>query len=169
MLSTSYRCVAGVCCKSARHWLSDAHRLQMGVASASCCVSGDNCRHCNRLHYHQRPAEYIIGVKPERSETTRRLVSTRYSEEARAGQSIARIVTQSPVGERGSVMNGSVCRSACMYVCLSVCLRTYLRNCMSSLRQFLCMPYSITERRVPELIPVLGIATRGKNGKSTVT
>jgi len=32
---------------------------------------------------------------------------------------------------------------------------------MSSLRQFLCMPYSITERRVPELIPVLGSQPAG--------
>ena len=49
----------------------------MGVASASCCVldaSGDNCWHCYRLPYPQRPAQYIISIKLSWSEVTWLLV-----------------------------------------------------------------------------------------------
>ena len=36
--------------------------------------AGDNCRHCYRLHYPRRPAQYITSVKPARSEATWQLV-----------------------------------------------------------------------------------------------
>jgi len=37
--------------------------------------AGDNCWHCFRLHYPRLPAQYIIIVKPSRSEATWRLVA----------------------------------------------------------------------------------------------
>ena len=46
----------------------------MGVASGHMTAvvfrmhAGDNCWHCYRLHYPRRPAQYIINVKPARSE-----------------------------------------------------------------------------------------------------
>jgi len=84
------RCVARMCCKSVRHWLTAApqqlhtdnrwvwhigHR-DIQLLCFRCTQSAcDNCRHRYRLHYPRRPAQYIISVKPERSEATWRLVN----------------------------------------------------------------------------------------------
>jgi len=85
--SSALQSSAGVCCKSARHWLTavpyqltqitngrgDGHIWQLLRFIQT--HAGANCWHCYRLrHYSRRPAQYVIRIKPARSEAMRRLV-----------------------------------------------------------------------------------------------
>jgi len=76
------RCVARVCCKSARHWLTAAPYSTSAHITDGCDISRRDIWqllrfsrsiarcvwHCYRLHYLRRPAQYIISVKPAWSE-----------------------------------------------------------------------------------------------------
>jgi len=87
-----------------------------------------------------------------------------------------------PLEERIILISVSACLFVCVFVCLFLLLQAYLPNYTSDLCQISCAcqwlgpplaallrhgkakvasPYSITERRVPELIPVLGSQPAG--------
>jgi len=70
-----------LCCKSARHRLTalpqQLHADGCGVGQPlrfECMQAITANRHCYRLHYPRRPAQYIASVKPARSDATWRLV-----------------------------------------------------------------------------------------------